>query len=114
MPFDITRLIRNAITNFNIRPKEKSDMTPSEAIEMLNDTIRRLFVNYGEDGLSKEANSNATLLLTAYLRSHLASKKVLIDYRLTTEAYTWLLGQIEHHFQRAKVHPGEMVGAVAA
>jgi DNA-directed RNA polymerase II subunit RPB1 len=38
---------------------------------------------------------------------------ILIE-RLNQESFNWLLGQIESHFHRCKVHPGENVGAVAA
>jgi DNA-directed RNA polymerase II subunit RPB1 len=35
-------------------------------------------------------------------------------YRLSSEAFEWLIGEIEHRFHQAQVQPGEMVGALAA
>lgn len=53
----------------------------------------------GEDSLSTEARRNATFLFHAHLRSTLAAKRVLSEYRLTQEAFAWLVGEIETRFQ---------------
>lgn len=68
----------------------------------------------GEDALSKQANINATLLFQALVRSTLCTKLVSEKYRLSSEAFEWLIGEIEHRFHQAQVQPGEMVGALAA
>lgn len=98
----------------------------------------------GEDWISKQANENATMLMKCLVRFHLCSRRVIEDHRLTPEAFDWLLGmsdsinaslcantilaitscsvmlavpvpdEIETRFQQAHVHPGEMVGALAA
>mmetsp|Transcript_9050 Transcript_9050/g.7964 ORF Transcript_9050/g.7964 Transcript_9050/m.7964 type:complete len:224 (-) Transcript_9050:2156-2827(-) len=98
LPFDVTRLIKNAKTEFGIRSKDQSDLTVSEAYDMLQECLRKLNVVQGADQLSVNANENATLLLCIYLRSHLATKKVLLTHRFTREAFQFLLGQIEEHF----------------
>jgi len=53
-------------------------------------------------------------LLHNLVRSILASKRVLREYRLTTEAFEWLLSEIEFRFGFALVNPGEMIGTLAA
>lgn len=68
----------------------------------------------GEDRLSREAQENATILMNTALRSTLCSRRMAEEYRLTTEAFEWLLGEIESRFSQSQVQPGEMVGALAA
>lgn len=57
----------------------------------------------GEDALSKQANTNATLLFQALVRSTLCTKLVSEKYRLSSEAFEWLIGEIEHRFHQAQV-----------
>ena len=68
----------------------------------------------GDDRISKQANEDATTLMKCLVRSMLCSHQVIEKHRLTAEAFDWLVGEIETRFQRAHVHPGEMVGALAA
>lgn len=74
----------------------------------------KLIIVKGEDALSRRAQENATLLFNILLRSHLCSKRMAEEYKLNSEAFEWLLGEIEARFQQAHVKPGEMVGALAA
>ena len=48
------------------------------------------------------------------MRSTLCSKLVAEQFRLSEEAFEWLLGEIESKFMQAQATPGEMVGAIAA
>lgn len=57
----------------------------------------------GEDALSKQANINATLLFRALIRSTLCTKLVSENYRLSSEAFEWLIGEIESRFHQAQV-----------
>jgi len=89
----------------------------------------------GGDELSKKANHNATLLFQCLVRSTLCTKLVSERFRLSSEAFEWLIGEIENRFKQAQVkflveysiylmpfykifffqaQPGEMVGALAA
>ena len=68
----------------------------------------------GDDPLSREAQTNATLLFQILLRSKLATKRVLREHRLNEEALKWLVGSIVADFNTAVVHPGEMCGVLAA
>jgi DNA-directed RNA polymerase II subunit RPB1 len=36
------------------------------------------------------------------------------DYRLSEQAFRWVIGEIDTRFQHAQAHPGEMVGALGA
>ena len=41
-------------------------------------------------------------------------KRIIEEYFLTSEAFQWILGEIESKFNAAIAHPGEMIGALAA
>ena len=65
--------------------------------------VKKFVIVKGEDRLSKQANYNATILMNALVRSTLCAKKVLEEYRLSSEAFEWLLGEIDSRFQQAQV-----------
>ena len=60
----------------------------------------------GPDPLSREAQRNATLLFLSHMRATFAAKRVLREYRLTREAFDWVLGEIEQRFSTVRVLPG--------
>jgi DNA-directed RNA polymerase II subunit RPB1 len=68
----------------------------------------------GADLLSIEAQRNCTMLFHSLLRATLHSKRVLKEYRLSPQAFHWLVGEIEERFAQSLVNPGEMIGTVAA
>ncbi|KAJ2725253.1 DNA-directed RNA polymerase II core subunit rpo21 [Coemansia sp. Benny D115] len=115
LPLNIERLIIIAQQTFNIDLRKPSNLNPVEIVNLVNSlTHSRLLVIRGEDNLSKEAQHNATLLFQIHLRSRLATKLVIEKYRLSKEAFDWLLAEIEARFKRAQINPGEMVGVLAA
>ncbi|GIY87704.1 DNA-directed RNA polymerase II subunit RPB1 [Caerostris extrusa] len=75
---------------------------------------KRNFAQHISNWLSVQANENATILFRVLLHSTLCTKRVAEEFRLSTEAFDWLVGEIESRFQQAQVQPGEMVGALAA
>ncbi len=58
----------------------------------------KLVVVVGEDKMSVEAQRNATILFMSLLRSTLASKRALSEFKLKPEAFDWLIGEIETRF----------------
>ncbi|CAK7355676.1 unnamed protein product [Dovyalis caffra] len=116
MPVNLKRLIWNAQKTFKIdtRIGKLSDIHPMEAVEAVDKLQERLKVVPGDDPLSVEAQKNATLFFGILLRSTLASKRVLQEYRLSREAFDWVIGEIESRFLQSLVAPGEMIGCVAA
>lgn len=57
----------------------------------------------GEDRLSIQANENATILMKVLIRSTFCSKRVIEEFRLSNEAFDWLIGEVETKFQHAQV-----------
>jgi DNA-directed RNA polymerase II subunit RPB1 len=122
LPVNVKRLIWNAqkrfrVENLNINKgiiDTRSTLSPIYVIDKLRELCDKLIVIRGDDELSREAQTNATLLFKTMLRSTFAAKRVIKDYNLSKDAFEWLLGEIESRFNQALVHPGEMIGSIAA
>ncbi|CAL4887703.1 unnamed protein product [Urochloa decumbens] len=114
MPVNLKRLVWNAQKTFKIDTRACSDMQPVEIVEAIDKLQERLKVVPGDDAMSIEAQKNATLFFNINLRSTFASKRVLSEYRLTREAFEWIIEEIVSRFSQSLVAPGEMVGCVAA
>lgn len=69
----------------------------------LHDLSKKLVIVNGDDPLSRQAQQNATLLFNIHLRSTLCSKRMTEEFRLSTEAFDWLLGEIETKFNQSIV-----------
>ena len=72
----------------------------------VEELCKRLIVVAGEDRLSIQANANATLLFKCLIRSTLCAKRVTEEFRLSSEAFEWLIGEVESKFQQAQVKAG--------
>lgn len=94
--------------------KKPSDLHPVKVIQGLKQLSQRLLVVGGRDAVSQETQKNATSLFNILLRSTLASKLLIEQYHLTSNAFDWICGEIESRFLQSLAHPGEMVGAIAA
>ena len=115
LPVNLARLNSNARSRFGrVGPDTRSDLDPATIVRAVQDLCTKLLVVRGCDAISREAQVNTTLLFQCLLRSTLASKRVLVKHRIGAEAFQWLVGEIETRFAKAVVHPGEMVGAIAA
>ncbi|XP_003740810.1 DNA-directed RNA polymerase II subunit RPB1 [Galendromus occidentalis] len=114
LPCNLSRMVWNAQKTFRVNSRGKTDLSPLRVIEGVESLVKKLIIVPGDDHLSIQANENATLLFRALLRSTLCSRRVGQEFRLSTEAFDWLLGEIEARFHQSQGQPGEMVGALAA
>lgn len=115
LPVNVDRLIWNAQRQFRINVNEPCPMHPRVVFEAVKKMCSEdLIIVRGADPISREAQSNATLLFQILIRSKLATKRVLRDYRLTKEALEWVIGSVVYDFKASIVHPGEMCGVLAA
>jgi len=113
-PGNLKRVVSNAVRQFGIDKGQPSDLHPKAVLERVQGLLDRLVVVVGGDPLSIEAQNNATINYKILIRSYLATKRVLKDFRLSEAALNWVLGEIETRFFKAKVNPGEMAGVLAA
>ena len=114
LPVHLGRLIENAVKKFKINRNEPTDLSPVDVVDKLRELEEKIVVVPGKDGLSVEAQGNATILFKMHLRSTLASKQVCQKYRLSREAFDWVIGEIDRKFHKAIAHPGENIGVIAA
>eukprot|EP00854_Cymbomonas_tetramitiformis_P009466 gene9466-11218_t len=114
LPMNLKRLIWNAQKTFGTAEIENSALSAVKIATEIKKLTERTVVVAGQDPLSLEAQKNATLLFTSLLRSTLNSKRVLKEFKLTSQAFNWLVGEIDERFQQSIVNPGEAIGVVAA
>ncbi len=103
LPCNLQRLIWNAQKIFRINKRKPTDLHPLKICEGVRELCSKFTIVKGEDRISKQANANATVLMTALVRSTLCSRMVIDEHRLSSEAFEWLLGEIETRFQQAQV-----------
>ena len=116
LPVPLRRLIVNAQEVYKCGRGHMgiSALSPAEIVRKVSALREKLKVVAGQDELSCEAQRNATLLINILLRSTLAAKRVLKEFRLSPEAFDWLLGEVASRFRQSLVAPGEAIGTIAA
>jgi DNA-directed RNA polymerase II subunit RPB1 len=118
LPLNLKRIIKNAQCQFqtSARQTKFEPLTYRYVYETVFDLRRRLrpsrlIFDFEEP--------DRTILLPSFLfgillSSVLASRQVIDRYRLTKEAFDWIVRQIEIRYYRGLVQPGESVGVIAA
>ena len=71
MPVNIQRLIQSAKKTFKLDPSKPSELQPADVVRKVRELLKELVVVGGDDGLSVEAQKNATYNFFALLRSSL-------------------------------------------
>merc|ERR1719234_1484104 len=107
VPCSLKRLIDNATLIFKINPRSQSDLEIVQAIKMIHELVQKL-----EN--ANEGTFKSTYLFQVLVAATFTAKMCIIDYHLSTEAFEWIIGEIETGFITAKVNAGEMVGSLAA
>ena len=83
-------------------PRSATSLPPL-AVPGVKELSKKLVIVNGDDPLSRQAQENATLLFNIHLRSTLCSRRMAEEFRLSGEAFDWLLGEIESKFNQAIV-----------
>jgi DNA-directed RNA polymerase II subunit RPB1 len=111
LPLNIKRLIWDAQRNFQVDPRRPSDLSLIKVIASVKQLVESLdkYMTGPDSG-----RADALLLFSILLRSQLAARRVVEEYRLTQVAFDWLCGEIESRFSQSIAQPGEMVGTIAA
>jgi len=113
-PVNIPRIIWNAKKNFSINNQTKSDLHPLEVIRKTEVLKKSLLLVKGDDFFSVEAQENCTKLFYSIVNYNLCCKQIILQERITSKAFDWILGEIENRFFQSMARPGEMVGSIAA
>lgn len=114
LPVNIRRIVQNAQQTFRIDHTKPTDLTIRDVVYGVRELEEKLLVLRGKSEIIQEAQRNAITLFCCLLRSRLATRRVIQEYKLTKQTFDWVLSNIEAQFLRSIVHPGEMVGVLAA
>jgi len=93
--------LKRLIDRYSNPYSTKTDLVPAYIVEQI--TL-----------LTKEPWMSSNRLFHALLRYYLAPRRCIIDYRFTKEIFDELIKEIRFRYIKSRVHPGEMVGALAA
>lgn len=121
LPVDLDRIILDAQVRFqcgNHAPSKihanAQHMHPDEVVERVNQLIADVMNCWAFDQKLRFERRYATKMLNIAIRSRLASKRVIEEYRLSKKALEWLCNRCVDDYALAIVQPGEAVGALAA
>ena len=122
MPVNLPRLITNVKALNNVKTNSVTDLEPRHFFREVNNLIESLVVlpearekaNIDRSKIIAEANTNSTILFKICLRFYLCSKRIFFEHRLDKQTFDQLMTNIKETFRSAIVHPGEMVGSIAA
>ena len=104
-PIPFERIISNAVHRMGAAAKAPTDLTPAYILDKIEDLIERLKVIRTNQGIK---------FLHVLVRMHLSPKPMIFRHTMSRSVFDWVIGEIERHFIEAVVHPGEMVGVIAA
>jgi len=105
LPVPLRRLILQARKRFRAETIQDIDYIVNSVYGLLE----RLTVSR-----DKEMETNGTLFLKIHVRMQLSSKMVIENYKMSKQAFDYVIGAIEQRFENAKATPGEMVGVLCA
>jgi len=121
LPVNLKRIIWNAQKNYGLVKdmsagpgRERDELQAVHVIESVRSLLHGLVTVPGKDRLSIEAQRNSTILFYALVRSTLAAKRVMKEFRLSPAAFNWVIGEVESRFKMALAPPGDGIGTVAA
>jgi DNA-directed RNA polymerase II subunit RPB1 len=105
IPFD--RIIRNALQRLSqVAPTAvPTDLTPGYVLDALNKLLSKLRMLEKGQGVR---------FLHILLRLNLCPKVLIMEHHMSKTIFEWLVNEIELRFMKSLVHPGEMVGIIAA
>lgn len=115
LPVHVKRLIWNAQRIFNIKTRgPPPELSPAYVIKTISEMEQHIAGPTPDDPPSTDPQRDAVFLFMCHVRGMLAAKRVLKEFKLTQEAFDWVVGEIVTKFHAAKAQPGECIGTVAA
>ena len=104
IPVSIRRIIENVANQLQLQSNSFVDITPLETMRIIEKHFERLSTYY----------ARPTLLFETAYYYHLTPRNLLMVKRFNKTALAVLLATIELNYKKSLVHPGEMVGMIAA
>jgi DNA-directed RNA polymerase beta' subunit len=106
MPFNLNRYIPAMKFKFNIGDNNVSDLNPIYIINRVDELC-----NYVTKYMKNDKHNQLAKII---LKSYLASKMIIVKYKLNKICFDFIIKDLEKIILNAIVEPGEMVGPVAA
>ena len=104
VPVAFQYLIQNIQGQLDLNSQSAVDITPLECMELVEEKFQ---------DLSKLYYTSPSKLFEVLYYFYLSPKDLLLNKRFNKKAILLLLDNIEIHYRKAIVHPGEMVGVIA-
>ncbi len=105
LPVNFMYIINNIINNFKTTKDSMVDITPLEALTMIENNF---------DNMSATDMIKPNELFKVLYYYYLNPKDLIYVKRFNKDSLTWLLESIHMYYKKAIVAPGEMVGIIAA
>lgn len=106
-PFKIRRLSEHIMSKFGLSGNHMSDLDPIYVIDEVNKLCADLVMYNTEKEFS-------LILLKIKIHEYLASKCVIMKYKLTRDCFDFIIETIKSKTHKAFIDPGEMVGVISA
>jgi DNA-directed RNA polymerase II subunit RPB1 len=104
-PVAFSYIINNVQNQHHIQSNSMVDITPLEAFQLIDTTIKSMESNY---------YLKPNMLFKYLYYYHLSPCELLMIKRFNRKSLIHLLSQIEFYYKKSIVSPGEMVGMIAA
>ena len=108
LPVHMKRLVTSALRKFGVSGTVRTTVCPLYVVDQVHSLVERL------QSHSTACKAGTTSLFFVNVRNVLASKRVVLEHRLTQDGFDWLIGEVETKFIRSLAQPGESVGCIAA
>jgi len=105
LPVNFKRIINNVKHNLHIKDNYFIDITPLDLFEKIDELYDSLIIT---------DKIKPTELFKALLYYYLSPTQLLLQHRFSSKGIDILFKQIVFNYKKAIVHPGEMVGMIAA
>jgi DNA-directed RNA polymerase II subunit RPB1 len=105
LPVNFKRLINNVKHNLHIKDNYFIDITPYDVFIQIEELYESLYVT---------DKIKPTQLFKALLYYYLSPTQLLLKHRFSKKGIQILFDKIIFNYKKALVHPGEMVGMIAA
>ncbi len=112
-PFILDALITQAKLKF-IKSGQKSNLNPTEVISKVDSLLDQITLMCKKTHFSVELDHIVYKRLTAYIKSYMSPKVVIIENMLSQTAFEWICENIHYYFRKALLNPGEMIGCLSA
>ena len=101
------RLIQSTLAKFHVEKFHLSDLTPQYVIEKFDEAMKSITQYLPE-------KDESIMLQRIIMKSYLASKRVIEEYRMNKYMFDYVLEMIHMKMMNSIITPGETVGVIAA